>query len=757
MNGHPRNFPPGRGKIDFAAVKAASLVSIESLVSSWLPGGKKRGEEWVAINPTRSDKKAGSFSINLRTGVWSDFATGEVGADMIDLLAYLEGLSLFQAAKVVGDILGVPKTVSAVSRALTAVHANERSSVLAPAETSRDAESFPLRTSPDSEGKPRFVVAGEMGPPRRSDELRRHAYKIGTTAVRFKVMRSGDAGALNWYRVVDVDGTSGWQLRKPKGFKDVPFIGCCDPFDADLDQDASLIFWPEGEKDVETVSGKGALAFTFGGTGDGLPAGCEEYIRGRHVVILADNDAVGREHANKKAEFAAPLAASVKIVHFTEVKHKGDVTDFFEGGGTLEALEQIAALQVPYQPQQGQPKGSSTGPVQIFWHGIDYNRDGRSWLIKGLIPQLGQGLASGQWGAAKTFAAIDLSASVMTGTPFASRQVCRRGGVLFIAAEGANEIPIRLQGVVEQKLRPAALAAEASGEPLTVDLSRLPFAWIEDCPSLKDEASFERLVATVIWAAAHMKEQFGVDLVLIIVDTLAASANFDDANDAAEGQRIMGRLNTLSRRTGAFVLAVDHFGKVVETGTRGTSAKEAAADVVIALLADRDVAGKISNTRLAVRKLRGGATGAETPFDLKVVNIGTAGETTCIIEWKSELSLKQASTATRWPKSLKIFRSAMHTAVAEHGKLGRPFNSDGPTVRMVRDDVVRAEFMAAYPADGENDMKKTDAKRNAFNRALKTARERDLVCSRDIGGIDHLWQVDDRDKADTHADGPDTP
>jgi hypothetical protein len=219
----------------------------------------------------------------------------------------------------------------------------------------------------------------------------------------------------------------------------------------------------------------------------------------------------------------------------------------------------------------------------------------------------------------------------------------------------------------------------------------------------------------------------------------------------------MNRLNELSRRTGAFVLAVDHFGKVAETGTRGTSAKEAAADVVLALLADRDIAGNVSHTRLAVRKLRGGATGAETPFDLRVVDLGD-GATTCIIEWKADLSPKQASTATkeRWPKSLRIFRSAMHTALADTGTTSRPF-SDGPTVRMVADHHVRVEFMAAYPADGEDEKKKTDAKRNAFNRAVKTARERELVCSREIAGVDHFWLTDDQDKPPIHSDGPDTP
>jgi hypothetical protein len=77
-------------------------------------------------------------------------------------------------------------------------------------------------------------------------------------------------------------------------------------------------------------------------------------------------------------------------------------------------------------------------PIEIFWHGKSYERPTRSWLVDELIPQTGQGLASGVWGGGKTFVCIDLAASVMTGTSFAGREVCRRGGVLFIAAEGCQ-------------------------------------------------------------------------------------------------------------------------------------------------------------------------------------------------------------------------------------------------------------------------------------------------------------------------------
>jgi putative DNA primase/helicase len=101
------SFPQSADHIDFAAVKAASLRSIESLVRGWLPAGRRQGDEWKAINPTRHDKKAGSFSINVKTGVWSDFATDETGGDMIDLYRYLFGGDALDAAREVGELVGV--------------------------------------------------------------------------------------------------------------------------------------------------------------------------------------------------------------------------------------------------------------------------------------------------------------------------------------------------------------------------------------------------------------------------------------------------------------------------------------------------------------------------------------------------------------------------------------------------------------------------------------------------------------------------
>ncbi|WP_457492263.1 DUF927 domain-containing protein [Tardiphaga sp. P5_C7] len=149
--------------------------------------------------------------------------------------------------------------------------------------------------------------------------------------MRIKIMMDGDA--FNVYRVTDSDGKTGWQYRKPDGFRSVPYFVGADPFSSD-----DLIFWPEGEKDVDSVTKRGGAAFTFGGVGDGLPSGCIDYLTGKMVVILADHDAEGRRHAEEKAMLASAVAANVRVVHFPELANKQDVSDWFDLGNSFDEL-----------------------------------------------------------------------------------------------------------------------------------------------------------------------------------------------------------------------------------------------------------------------------------------------------------------------------------------------------------------------------------------------------------------------------------
>jgi AAA domain len=318
--------------------------------------------------------------------------------------------------------------------------------------------------------------------------------------------------------------------------------------------------------------------------------------------------------------------------------------------------------------------------------------------------------------------------AVITGTEFIRFPVRRRGGVLFIACEGRSEVAIRINAATSRH-----------------GLEKAAFCWTDTCPRLLDPNAAKILTAMVAHAAQGMREKFDLPVVLVIIDTAGRAAGYTktgDENDAATAKAIMATLAAASAATGALFLGVAHFGKMVETGTRGSSSFEDDADVVLALLADKATNGSVTRPRLCARKRRSGPNGEEFEFRPRVVNLGVDTNdspiTTLVIDW---LSVDEAAATSqepeRWTKGLRLLRQVLMTLVPDCGSDQRPY-PDGPTVRAIDIELVRAEFYKSYPATGD-DKTKTTTRRQAFHRAVMNARERGLIGSRDIGAITFIW------------------
>lgn len=96
-----------RGRINFARVNRTALAHIDEILTRWLPDGRREAGEYVALNPRRPDRRRGSFKVNLASGRWGDFATGDKGGDLIALAAYLFQLDQGEAAHRLADMLGI--------------------------------------------------------------------------------------------------------------------------------------------------------------------------------------------------------------------------------------------------------------------------------------------------------------------------------------------------------------------------------------------------------------------------------------------------------------------------------------------------------------------------------------------------------------------------------------------------------------------------------------------------------------------------
>jgi hypothetical protein len=76
------------------------------------------------------------------------------------------------------------------------------------------------------------------------------------------------------------------------------------------------------------------------------------------VVILPDNDVTGREHGLVVARSLSRMAASIKLINLPDLPRKGDVSDWLDGGHTIQELHDLVEVAPiwPASPCDGLPE-----------------------------------------------------------------------------------------------------------------------------------------------------------------------------------------------------------------------------------------------------------------------------------------------------------------------------------------------------------------------------------------------------------------
>jgi len=325
------------------------------------------------------------------------------------------------------------------------------------------------------------------------------------------------------------------------------------------------IYIAEGEKDVLALEAAGAVATCNpGGAGKWKPE-YSDHFRGARVVIIADRDEPGRQHAADVARKLAGIAREVSVVEAASGK---DSADHLDAGLGLADFRPVAGPAGPAGTTSAEPAtavrrlkltpASSIPPRPVIW----------GWDER--IPAGAISLIAGREGIGKSLFLIDMTAKVTRGTlPGAFHG--RPRGVIYCATEDSwnHTIIPRLiaAGADMTRVYRAEVEIIESGGVLDLIVPR-------DCD----------LIADAIKAS---------DIALLALDPLMSA--IDARVDTHKDRDLRTALEPLVRmadNSGCMVVGLAHFSKAgtsdALTLITGSRAFTAIVRAVIAIARDND-------------------------------------------------------------------------------------------------------------------------------------------------------------------------
>lgn len=288
--------------IDFKRVADAALSAAAQLVAEWYPQGRFNGHEMRA-----GDVQGGagdSFSVNIKTGMWADFAGTEKGGDLISLYAARFGVSNLEAAKAIAQRLGLSIDHDSVplqsAPVVPAANQNKQSSPWVPI-VPVPANAGPYPAAHSRRGKPEMYW-----------EYRNRVGELLGVVYRFKTSDGGKDVLPCVYARNSENGRQEWhwmQWAAPR-----PLYG--------LDQfgDGQWALLVEGEKCVGAFNSLGLNINCASWTGGGKAYSKADWesliplVPSKKIVIWPDNDEAGRKAADGIAKMLCRLGFEVRIL-----------------------------------------------------------------------------------------------------------------------------------------------------------------------------------------------------------------------------------------------------------------------------------------------------------------------------------------------------------------------------------------------------------------------------------------------------------
>lgn len=304
--------------------------------------------------------------------------------------------------------------------------------------------------------------------------------------------------------------------------------------------------------------------------------------------------------------------------------------------------------------------------------------DRRPDLVEGIAKPAQTGFVAGAPNSGKSLAMGDLACSICHGIPWLGRKV-QQGRVALLALES-----------------PSGIANRVIAWHKHVALPLSPnFHMVDEAFNFGDRNDCDDFLSAML----ALKDENGIPLRLIIIDTLSAAAARLDENSAGDMAAVISFMQLLARKTGAFVLAVHHTTKSNPGEMRGSGALGGNSDVTLLV---EENGGLCTITG---RKLRDDAkAGAKLAFRIEAVDLGERDDGTRIT---APVAVQADARDVQSVKALPAAQRDVLTILEDGGG-----------------EMPKADIRAAYIRRSAKD---PDAARMTCNRSLESLQRRGRI------------------------------
>lgn len=373
-----------------------------------------------------------------------------------------------------------------------------------------------------------------------------HSYEDENGGLLYTKVRLENAAGEKIIRPLRPIG-DGWKLGEPAG------NGSGKPLYrlADLrNRTVGIVYVVEGEKAADALCQIGATATTSGGATSAASANWD-CLRGRHVVIWADNDDAGRLYAREVAKRLRGVAARVELIDEVALSlpQGGDAVDWLELQCAPWA-DDLLELPLRVLDSAGLAPASAADDMlspAIMMRADEVCAKAVAWLWQDWIAIGKFTLLAGAPGCGKTTLAVRFAKTVTRGDLWPDGTAAPQGHVLIWSSEDD----------VSDTLKPRLVAAGA-------DCSRVSF--ITGARDRRTGVARAFDPATDLDALALAIEELG-DVRLVVIDTIASVfPSGADSHQNAAARRALGPVRDLAERANVAILGIGHFSK--NTGGR---------------------------------------------------------------------------------------------------------------------------------------------------------------------------------------------